>query len=104
MKGTGDCYEANANYLMDVYLADQNTPILLCHGLAIGQGPIKGIKHGHCWLEINNMVMDFSNNHTITMSKEAYYKLGKIKYVHRYNAKETAKMLLKHQHYGPWTD
>jgi len=102
MSKLGYCYKANADYLMKIYLTDRNTPIILCHGNALGQGPIDGKRHGHAWLEINNSVMDFSNGRTVVMEKSKYYKIGYIKYVHRYTAKEAAIMLLKHQNYGPW--
>lgn len=92
----GDCFEVAGHMILD------NKDFTLCHGIATGQGPIKGIKHWHAWCEKENIVHDFSNGKKIVMDKDLYYKIGKIKKVKRYTQKQAMKYMLKTQHYGPW--
>jgi len=98
MKPTGNCFESASNIIVDFPSND----ILLCHGVAVGQGPIEGIKHTHAWLELNGMVLDFSNGKQTLMPKERYYNIGKLTNIVKYTKKESIKNLIKHKTYGPW--
>jgi hypothetical protein len=98
----GDCYEKNGNAIIQLLLDGESKHWFLCHGRAIGQGPIKGIEHGHCWLEYGDTVHDYSNGNKIVMRKKQYYSMGKIKDVKRYTAKEVRDLILKFKHWGPW--
>jgi hypothetical protein len=56
MKGEGDCYEAAAKLLY----AHRSCPgIMLVHGTVTGQGPIAGIRYGHAWIEVGDVVLRF---------------------------------------------
>ena len=69
-----------------------------------GQGPLEGIKFGHCWFEGAGMVYDYSNGRSLKYSKKFYYHLGKIdkSECHYYTWKQVSEKLVKHQHWGPW--
>jgi len=95
----GNCYDANGKYFFN-HTLDSNFRI--AHGTVLGQGSIKGIRHGHCWIENGSIVMDFSNGRQIIMHKGQYYKIGKIKHIKRYNKEQFNKMILKHKNWGPW--
>ena len=101
MKQNGDCYEAHANYMLKL---KSTAGFTLCHGTVTGQGPIEGIKHDHCWLELPDMVVDISNGKNILMPKSRYYKIGKIdpSSIKRYTLKQLRKQILYYKHYGPW--
>lgn len=96
----GNCYKAAATLLID----NRDLSFLLCHGDAIGTGPIKGIKFGHAWVETpdGNLVFDFANGKQAIVPAAIYYKVGQITNVHRYTIKQAAKLIVEHAHYGPW--
>lgn len=98
----GDCYKAAADWIID------NRHGVLCHGTAIGRGPIEGVAHGHAWVETDDgaFVIDPSNGREAFVPKPLYYNLGLIDpdLVVRYPAREAIQMLLHHEHYGPWHD
>lgn len=97
----GDCYKANAEWMIENKPGDD---WFICHGEAIGQGPIKGVKFGHCWLENKDLVLDFSNGRQIVIKKNQYYKIGKIKNVKRYKQEELMLNMFKTKKYGPWDE
>ena len=97
MKGNGNCYQSAGTLI-----ADMPDDALLCHGTVTGQGPVEGIKFGHAWIEINDIVIDKSNGNNICMDKERYYSIGKIKNVRRYSKSTALKNLLKYETFGPW--
>lgn len=97
----GNCYEANGKYILDLLISGRKDirKWKLCHGIVVG----KGIEHGHCWIEYNDdMVMDFSNGHSIALRKEHYYALGRVTKVKRYTAKQVQKNILKYENWGEW--
>ena len=100
MKGNGDCYEAAAKLLY----AHRSCPgIALVHGTVTGQGPIAGIRYGHAWIEIGDVVLDPSNGRFVCARKSAYYAAGEIAGpVARYTFAEAARELIETGHYGPW--
>jgi len=111
--GDGDCFVTHAQFVLG--LTFRSAPDIdrwrLCHGIAIGQGPISGVEFAHCWLEkgigdiYSTTVTDMSNGNDIyDLPAVVYYSIGNIapSTVMRYTAEETRKNMLKHQHYGPW--
>ena len=100
MTGEGDCYEAAAKLLY----AHRSCPgIVLVHGTVTGQGPIAGIRYGHAWIEIGDVVLDPSNGRFVCARKAAYYAVGEIaEPVTRYAFEEAARQMLETRHYGPW--
>ena len=98
----GDCYEANVNQMYK----DKKifAKAKLVHGVVINQ--IDNKPMGHCWIELGDVVFDYSNKKSISVRKEHYYKLGKIpvkKYkYHRYSFIDMCKQIVKQETYGPW--
>jgi hypothetical protein len=100
----GDCYKAAAEYML------RQMSGWLCHGTAIGRGPIAGIPHGHAWWESDDgevpgvIVVDPSNGRVVECPSALYYSLGNIDpdKVERFNIKDTVRMLRTTEHYGPW--
>ncbi len=96
----GNCYEAAAKLLH----AHRDCPgIALAHGTVTGQGPVAGIRYGHAWVEIGEVVLDPSNGRLVVARKTAYYAAGEIaEPVARYTFAEAAREMLETGHYGPW--
>ena len=98
IKIKGDCYESNGRWMIgkDEYK--------LVHGVAMNQRDGKAM--GHCWIEKNNMVYDYSNDKELVISKDIYYKIGQIPFdghkLYKYSYVNMSKMILKHEHWGPW--
>lgn len=98
-KGDGDCYEAAAKLIM---FGELSSSARLVHGNVTGQGPVAGIRFGHAWVEIGDVVLDHSNGHHIAMSREEYYRIGRIKNPRRYSREYARIFLIHRRHYGPW--
>ena len=100
MRGEGDCYEAAAKLLY----AHRSCPgIVLVHGTVTGQGPIAGIRYGHAWIEVGDVVLDPSNGRFVCARKSAYYAAGEIREpLSRYDFEAAARHMLETRHYGPW--
>jgi len=102
----GDCYQAAFQLIMDRAIFGDASCLTLVHGVVTGQGPIKGVKYGHAWVEDNSgpiaIVIDASNDNYVEMPAYAYYRLGKIKQTIRYTWEEARKEAQEHEHYGPW--
>ena len=96
----GDCYEAAAKMMMGDTIFRYSGRLV--HGNVTGQGPIKGIRHGHAWVEVDDIVFDNSNGKSVMMRRERYYEIGKIKNPKRYTFAEMRGYLLSTCHYGPW--
>jgi hypothetical protein len=101
---SGDCYEANGRkFMSEAIFPGSDKGMVLVHGEVTGQGPIEGIKYGHCWIEDGGTVIDVSNGRNIRMDKGTYYMLGQIgDNVIRYKPEKFRKMVLKYEHWGPW--
>lgn len=107
LTGTGDCYEAGADFLMQMKMSGRHEEMdeyRLVHGLVMGQGPLEGVRYTHCWLEKDNMVIDKSNGRNIKMPKRTYYGIGQIqeKDVIRYTPLDAFAMMVDTGIYGPW--
>ena len=100
MNGEGDCYEAAAKLLY----AHRSCPgIVLVHGTVTGQGPIAGLRYGHAWVEVGDVVLDPSNGRFVVARKPAYYAAGEItEPVACYTFAEAAREMIETGHYGPW--
>ncbi|NOR85228.1 hypothetical protein GQ473_03855 [archaeon] len=94
LRELGDCYEVNGRHFIDNFQYDAGAR--LCHGTAIGYGKIKGVKFGHCWIELNDiLVIDISNGNNAHLLKSRYYEVGKITDVKRYTWVEFMKLIQK---------
>ena len=105
----GDCFESALKELMgsNPFGKDHMDNMTLVHAVVTGQGEIEGVKHGHAWNEIGDVVIDKSNGRNIVMRKEDYYKAGNINpnntnEFKRYTRQEMSKMVSKFKTYGPW--
>jgi hypothetical protein len=52
---------------------------VLVHGTVTGQGPIAGMRYGHAWIEVGDVVLDPSNGRFVCARKSAYYAAGEIR-------------------------
>lgn len=98
----GDCYIANGKRFLDEYSTDE---YLLVHGEVSGKGPLSGMNFGHCWIENEDTVFDFSNGNEIIIPKIIYYGIGNIEWINnycKYSLEEYMKKLKEHQTWGPW--
>jgi len=69
----GDCFEAAGRLIMDLEGG------LLVHGCVDGRGPLKGKRFVHGWVEMGDLVFDFSGGKRVVMSREQYYQIGNIR-------------------------
>lgn len=98
----GDCFKVAADYILDNCHIDSG--LKLVHGLVTGQGKIEKLIYCHAWVETPyfDMVIDKSNGNRITVPRQFYYDLGKIKIVRKYTADQARRLLLDSEKYGPW--
>jgi len=85
----GDCFEAA--YLAAERLHRWYPDLLVVHGTPINQGPRKGERYWHAWVEMpDGTVIDQSSDRNIVMTKENYYRIGRLeeKHVWRYTVME----------------
>ena len=99
-KDNGECYEVSAKMVMDAWIRDKTTKLVLVHGVIPKRGVVP--EHGHAWVEDGDECIDNSTGKNIRMPRELYYALGEITVTKKYTADQTAKKLLKHKHYGHW--
>jgi len=99
----GDCFEANANALID--MGPSNEGWVLCHGVPVNR--IDRLPFGHAWLENAETVHDHSNGSHSEIPKDLYYAIGNIpayghETIHKYTSEQVVERLLEHEHWGPW--
>lgn len=97
----GDCYQVSGLFMMNI-LGDKQHKLV--HSMVDGQGPLKGLRFGHAWIEYGNRVIDNSNGKHREYPKDVYYALGHVtpKDTKYYTPEETMKWLLKKKNWGPW--
>lgn len=99
-QGHGDCFRVAATIV-----TDGDPDMELCHGTPVGRGEANGgQRYHHAWVEQGDRVIDRSNGLNLNVSRGAYYSLGRIDEasVTRYTPAEARRLLLEHEHYGPW--
>lgn len=101
----GQCYENNFRYLMDRNSRGESLRTWrLCHGVAIGKGPISGVPFGHSWLEYKGengpRVYDATYDKDVPTS--IYYMTGEIGTVIKYTYDHACRMATRTGTYGPW--
>jgi predicted Zn-dependent protease len=98
----GNCYEAAAKLLT----AHCGCPgVELVHGTVTGQGPIAGVRYGHAWVEVGDVVLDASNGRFVVACRSAYYAVGEVtEPVSRYGFEAAVRQMLETSHYGPWQE
>ena len=113
MRPKGDCFVANAKYILNNFVFGKEKftykDIFLCHGYVVGSKLYPSVKNKvfvHAWVEIGEIFLDFSNNNQIAMKRSTVYESGRIllNTIIRYTPKKVAEFIKKYEHYGPWDD
>jgi hypothetical protein len=105
----GNCYQCHYEAILhsqfrEVGLSEfvSNLDSLrLCHG-TVEHPNVENPRHGHAWLEADDICVFISNGKFRSLPTFTYYSLGKIQDVNRYTLKEAASWAVKTGHYGPW--
>lgn len=109
-EATGNCYQIVRDVAIRV--AHLATEVRIVHGIAVGRGPIEGVRFGHAWIECvvndgDDVVVDVSNGiKPRFIDRGQYYLLGKInsRECIKYTIAEHLALALKHENWGPWTE
>lgn len=105
-KPTGDCYEQAAQLALHLWMWNESAPLVyLVHGRPILARP-PHIRYGHAWVEIPvlDLCINAATGKQMRCDKETFYRTGQIveNDCFFYTAEQTAKMLQRFGHYGPW--
>ena len=102
-KGGGDCYQSAGNLILPMY-GDKHKGYTLVHGMVNGQGPLNSVRYGHAWVELDDIVFDYSNGRKLEIPKRVYYHVGQIKENDNiyYTQEETRRWILDIGTWGPW--
>ena len=96
----GDCFQVAAQTVM------KHPEWKLVHAVVHGQGPLEGVEYTHAFAldEKRDVVIDNTqkNKDLRELPAALYWYLGKIEIYKEYTHEEMLKMLLKHEHWGPW--
>lgn len=98
----GDCYAACGR----VILLDGDRNMRVCHGEVFNAK--SGRFHGHGWLETTEPVFgtvlcrDIANERDMTLPRDAYYRLGRVRKVRRFTGEEARLLLAQTGRWGPW--
>ena len=96
----GDCYEAAA---MFVVAHAKSHGIRLVHGEVTGTGgEVLGIRYGHAWVELGDVVIDPSNGRCVVVRRPVYYAVGQAASTRAYTPDQAIRFLIDTRHYGPW--
>lgn len=98
----GDCYQAAGRAILGLLpQVPMVRDTILCHGTVYGS---KIGFHGHAWIEIGDIVFDYSNGQQIATRKEEYYKAGRVRNVARYTLEQVREQVRVHKTWGPWKE
>ena len=95
MRAKGRCFELAAKHLLD------DPSWTLVHGYAqlVAAFPFR---MAHAWLEKGSRVYDPTRTEEPLMSLRRYRAKYRACAERRYRAREARKLLLTHEHFGPW--
>lgn len=101
----GECYMAAVKVAEELHGGVKG--IRIVHGEPIGTGgEAEGLRYGHAWVEVRDMVYDASNPRLglVVVPVSVYYALGSIEddVCHKYSLEAARKLMVEHGHYGPW--
>jgi len=94
----GMCYQQAGRYAMDH--ADE-PGLTLVHGTVSGQGPLKGVRFGHAWIERGDTVVETTLGDK-EIPKDLYYAIGEVSDAAAYTPREAMVLMLRTKHWGPW--
>lgn len=107
----GDCYRAAHLTVINSARSGDFREVVLVHGLVDGNGPLKGVRFGHAWVEVTTpdqgvIVADHSNGGRVYAKRDVYYKAGGVVEAEcrRYSAAQAAVMAMSSGHTGPWDE
>lgn len=96
----GDCFRAAWRLMVDL---GPNDGLRLVHGLVVGaKGKVKGRRFPHAWVELNQVVLDYSNGRKFIVRRAAYYAAGKVSKTVKYTYRDGIRKACRFKHYGPW--
>ena len=96
----GRCYELSGRYITDGMFIPNRENAILVHGKLVNPFGVGYAELDHAWIETGEEVFDPVMDKTIP--KEVFYALFKPTIYKRYTREETRRMILKHEHWGPW--
>lgn len=108
----GDCFPVAAQLAAALHLDGSAEQVLVVHGLPVGNGKLNaGLRYWHAWVELKPpggewAVADYSNGRKVTMRRQDYYRLGKVRQhlLWRYTLGQAAAAIEQYGHMGPWMD
>lgn len=79
----------------------------LVHGVVVGTDELDGIEHGHAWIETEDFVIDLTGGENgLIVPRSLYYAIAQVVdepgKLARYTYAETASLLCRTEHFGPW--
>lgn len=95
--GVNDCYEA-AGRLVSTLPARA----FLVHGFVFSTKLNRMIRHA--WVELDDVVYDFSNGARYKLSKKDYYREGKVEAINIYSRQQAILMLEKTRRFEWWNN
>jgi hypothetical protein len=126
MKATGNCYENAARYILD---EDRESDLTLVHCIVTGTGgDVEGVEYGHAFLILETTreisyqesptkeikEWDMPTQVAIDVTRDIdepmvlplglYCGIGKVRNEIHYTREDVRKMVLEHEHFGPWDD
>ena len=78
---------------------------IVADGEVAGQGVLEGMTYGHAWVLDGGTVIDKSNGRNLQLPQSLYYGLGRIDQIgntHEYTWEQARKIIMEHEHWGPW--
>lgn len=99
----GDCYKVAGLACFDHGLRKDDS-FRVVHGDVDGQGDLSGVRFGHAWIEVGDVVFDASNGKATVMRSEQYYEIGGIQTPTKYTREEAIGNMSRTKTFGPWLD
>jgi len=90
----GQCYALAGRFVMD------HPEYMLVHGIINGRRFGIDKDNPHAWVEKDNVAYDLVQDQELP--KETYYEVFGAVPDKTYTHNEAIKMMLKHEHFGPW--
>jgi len=95
----------NGDYFIKAcQMVSENPTFVFCYAKVLGQGPLTGIRFHHAWVELRDVVFDYSNGNNIVLRKELYYEKANIEEqdVVKQTSNEVILLMLQTGTYGGW--
>jgi hypothetical protein len=115
-RGAGDCFVVAGTIVSDFDRQPEDLRALvdalggpgmlrLVHGVVTGTADgLKGVRFGHAWVEIADLVIDRSSGNDAVLPAGLYYAVGNAVPVARFDQRAAREQVLRRKHWGPWAD